>query len=81
MSNLKKSLVSFGTNKSQSYKYSVEDRVFRVSDSGPIVVKRKLHNGLYFLHSSTIVGDTIVSSCLVFAKSITASVLCQVLII
>ena len=45
--------------------------VLRVNEGGPVAIKEKLHNGLYFLYSSTIVGVTLFSCCLVPDSNIT----------
>ena len=59
---LKKSLVSLGTLDLQGYKYYAEGGVLRASKGASMVIKGELHNGLYFLQGSIIVGTTTVSS-------------------
>ncbi|PON55055.1 LOW QUALITY PROTEIN: hypothetical protein TorRG33x02_300640 [Trema orientale] len=62
---LRKSLTSLGTLDSQGYKYSAEGGVLSVSKDAHVVIKRKLHNGLYFLHGSIVDSATMASSCFV----------------
>ncbi|PON59266.1 hypothetical protein PanWU01x14_160150, partial [Parasponia andersonii] len=62
---LRKSLISLGTLDSQGYKYLAECGVLSISKEAYVVIKRKLHNGLYFLQGSIVVGATMASSCFV----------------
>jgi len=58
---LKKNLISLGTLDSNSYKFSAEGGVLRVSKGSLVVMKGKEVNTFYILQGSTVTDDTAVS--------------------
>ena len=55
-----KKLISLGILNSNSYKFSAECGVLRVSKGSFVVMKRKNVNTFYILQGSTVTGDAVV---------------------
>ena len=61
MSDLKKNLIFLGTLDSNSYKFSAEGGVLRVSKGSFVVMKGNKVSTLYILHSSMVTGVVVMS--------------------